>query len=113
MARPSKRVILWPDLASKSRMAAEPTSITRSIVSKLSGVMVPKSATGSPSTIQMLKILLPMMLPRRSSVSFLLAALMVVTSSGKEVPIAMIVSEIRRSDTPIALAIVEAELTTS
>ena len=88
-------------------------SIMTSIISKLSGVMVPKSATGSPSTIQILKMLLPMMLPTRISVSLFLAALIVVISSGKEVPSATIVRAITRSETPIDLAMKEAELTTS
>lgn len=84
-----------------------------SMISKLSGVMVPKSVTGRPSTIQILKILLPMILPTMSSVSPFLAALMVVMSSGREVPKAMTVRAIMRSEMPMALAMFEAEETTS
>ncbi len=87
--------------------------MTMSIISKLSGVTVPKRATGKPKTIQMLKMLLPMMLPTRSSVSPRLAALIVVMSSGSEVPNATIVRAMMRSEIPIVLAIVEAESTTS
>ena len=94
-------------------MTAEPISIMRSIISKLSGVIEPKMATGIPRTIQILKILLPMMLPTSSSCSFLRAAVMVVTSSGSEVPKATTVRAIIRSVIPMAAAIVDAELTTS
>ena len=94
-------------------MAAEPISMMMSMISKLSGVMVPKRVTGRPRTIQILKMLLPMMLPTRSSVSFFLAALIVVMSSGREVPRATMVRAMIRSDTPTDLAIKEAELTTS
>ncbi len=88
-------------------------SIARSITSKLLGVMPPAKATGKAKTIQMLKMLLPTMLPTSKSLSFFLAAMIVVTSSGRDVPSAMIVSEITRSEMPTAAAIVEAELTTS
>ncbi len=87
--------------------------MTISSISKLSGVMVPKIATGIPSTIQILKILLPMILPTRSSFSPRLAAVIVVTSSGSEVPKATTVRAIMRSEMPMVEAIVEAELTTS
>ena len=118
MSRPSERRILpslpWlPRRATSQRIAAEPIIMTMSIISKLSGEMVPKIATGRPSTIQMLKMLEPMMLPTRSSFSPRLAAVMVVTSSGNDVPSATIVSAIIRSDTPIADAMVEAESTTN
>ena len=84
-----------------------------SITSKLSGVIVPKIAPGMPSTIQILKMLLPMMLPTRSSFSPRLAAVMVVTSSGREVPNATTVRAMMRSEMPMLLAMVEAELTTN
>lgn len=74
---------------------------------------MPKIAAGRPRTIQILKILLPTMLPIRSSFSLRFAAVIVVTSSGREVPIATTVKAIMRSEMPIALAMVEAELTTS
>lgn len=111
--RPSRREILRPERATRKRTAAEPTSMMISMISKLSGVIVPKSVTGRPRTIQILKILLPMILPTRSSVSPFLAALMVVMSSGSEVPRATMVRAIIRSETPMAEAIFEAEVTTS
>lgn len=113
MRAPSPRVILRPERATRRRMAAEPTSITISRSSKLSGVTVPNNVTGRPNTMQILNMLLPMMLPTRSSVSPFLAALMVVMSSGREVPKAMTVRAIMRSDMPMAVAMVEAELTTN
>ena len=113
MRAPSPRVILRPERATRRRMAAEPTSITISRSSKLSGVTVPNNVTGRPNTMQILKMLLPMMLPTRSSVSPFLAALMVVMSSGREVPKAMTVRAIMRSDMPMAVAMAEAELTTN
>ena len=110
---PSRRVILRSLLETRRRITVAPTSMMRSIISKLLGVMVPKRATGRPRTIQMLKMLLPIMLPTRSSFSPRFAALMVVMSSGREVPKATIVRAIMRSEMPIEAAIVEAELTTS
>lgn len=84
-----------------------------SIISKLSGLMPPKIATGSPSTIQILKILLPIMLPTRSSFSWRRAAVIVVTSSGSEVPKATTVRAMIRSEIPITDAMFDAEFTTS
>ena len=110
---PSFLEIGLPRLATSQRSAAEATIIMTSIISKLSGLMPPKMATGRPSTIQILKILLPMMLPTISSFSCLLAAVMVVTSSGSEVPKATTVSAMMRSEIPMTPASVEAELTTS
>lgn len=63
--------------------------------------------------MQMLKMLLPIILPTSKSDLFCFAAVMVVTNSGSDVPIAIIVREMMRSERPIALAIIEAELTTS
>lgn len=74
---------------------------------------MPKMATGIPITIQILKMLLPMILPTTRSVSLRRAATMVVTSSGREVPRAMMVSAMMRSDTPMTWAISVALLTTS
>ena len=116
--RPSGRRMTPPEpssprLATIQRITEEPIIMIISINSKLPGVMVPKIATGRPRTIQILKILLPIMLPTRSSFSWRLAAVMVVTSSGREVPNATIVRAIMRSETPIIVARVEAELTTS
>ena len=60
----------------------------------------------------MLKILEPIILPNSKSSSPFLEDTIVVTSSGKEVPKAMIVSNITRSLNPSILAIIEALLTT-
>ncbi len=102
-----------PRLATIQRMTDEPIIMMMSRSSKLPGVMVPKIATGRPRTMQILKMLLPMMLPTRSSFSWRRAAVMVVTSSGSEVPKATTVSAIMRSEIPTMAASVEAELTTS
>ena len=91
----------------------EKISIIRSMIWKLFGVILPAMATGSARTIQILKILLPTIFPTRRSDSPFLAAETVVTSSGRDVPNAIIVSEMMRSDTPIAVAMVLAELTTN
>ena len=107
------RVILWSRRARKQSKTEEITSMVRSITSKLLGVMPPAKATGKARTMQMLKILLPTILPTSKSLSPFLAAMTVVTSSGKEVPRAIIVSEMMRSEIPIVVAMVEAEFTTS
>ncbi len=113
MSAPSRRVIFLLVVVTIQRIAADPISMIISIISKFCGVIVPKIATGSPSTIQMLKILLPTILPTSKSCSPRRAAVTVVTSSGNEVPSAMTVSEMIRSETPIADAINDAELTTN
>ena len=107
------RVILWSRRARKQSKIEEMTNMARSITSKLLGVMPPAKATGKAKTIQMLKILLPTILPTSKSLSPFLAAITVVTSSGREVPRAMMVSEMMRSEMPMASAMVEAELTTN
>ena len=66
-----------------------------------------------PSTKRILKILEPTMLPIARSASPFLAADSEVTSSGREVPNATIVSPIRLSDIPSPLAIVFAPFTTA
>ena len=91
----------------------EKISIARSMISKLFGAIEPLISTGRASTTQMLKMLLPMMLPTSRSDSPFLAAVMVVTSSGSEVPMAMTVSEMMRSEMPMVLARNEAEFTTN
>ena len=116
--RPSERLMIPPSpfsprLATIQRIIDDPIIMTMSSISKLPGVIVPKMVTGRPSTIQILKILLPTTLPTRSSFSFLRAAVTVVTSSGRDVPNATTVRAIIRSDTPIMAARVDAELTTS
>ena len=110
MATPSAREIFLPVFAKMKRRTAASAMMPRSRnwlmvsieVVGIVGETVPKMRAGRPSTMQMLKMLLPMMLPTRSSVSFFLAAVMVVTSSGSEVPKAMMVSAMMRSDTPKA-----------
>ncbi len=87
--------------------------MNRSIIWKLSGVMVPKMATGRPMTMQILKMLLPIISPTMRSVSLRRAATMVVTSSGSEVPSAITVREIIRSEMPIDEAMNEALFTTA
>ena len=91
----------------------EITSITKSIISKLFGVIPPANATGKAKTTQILKILLPTILPTSRSLSPFFAAITVVTSSGRDVPSAIIVREMTRSEMPIVVAMVEAEFTTS
>ena len=88
-------------------------SMKRSMVWKLFGVILPAMTTGNARTMQILKILLPTMLPIRRSDSPFLAAVIVVTSSGREVPRAITVREMMRSEIPIVLAMKLAELTTS
>ena len=92
---------------------AEKTNMMRSRVSKFSGLIPPDMAIGRARTIQILKILLPTILPTRRSDSPFLAAVMVVISSGREVPSATMLSEMIRSEMPMAVAMVEAELTTN
>ncbi len=113
MRLPSARVILWSNRVTSHKTKVEPTSIAISSTSKSCGIMAPKMATGSPNTMQILKILLPIMLPTSRSCSPRRAAIMVVTSSGSEVPIAMIEREMMRSEIPMVAATAEAELTTS
>ena len=91
----------------------ENTNIIKSMASKLFGDILPEKATGRARTIQMLKILLPTILPISKSDSPFLAAVMVVTNSGNEVPRATIVREMIRSEIPAAPAIKDAELTTN
>ncbi len=94
-------------------MAEDAINIIRSRNSKLVGEMEPEIATGRARTMQILKMLLPTMFPTKRSLSPFLAAVTVVTNSGREVPSATIVKETMRSEMPMAVAIVEAELTTS
>ena len=110
---PARRVILRSRRARMQTRMVEMNSMTRSMISKFSGVIAPEIATGRARTMQILKILLPTMLPIRRSDSPFLAAVIVVTSSGSEVPSAMMESEMMRSEIPMAEAMVEAELTTS
>ena len=110
---PSFLEIGLPRRATNQSNAAEATIITTSTISKLSGLMPPKMTTGRPSTIQILKMLLPIMLPTKSSFSPRRAAVMVVTSSGREVPKATTVRAMMRSEIPMTEAISEAEFTTS
>ena len=103
---PSVRVITWPRRAKRQSNIEDIISMTRSIVSKLFGVIPPAKATGKANTTQMLKILLPTILPTSKSLSFFLAAITVVTSSGRDVPSAIMVREIMRSEIPTVVAMV-------
>jgi len=85
----------------------------RSMNSKFAGLMPPEITIGSANTMQMLNMLLPTILPTSRSDSPFLAAVMVVTSSGREVPRATTVSETIRSEIPMTVAMLDAELTTS
>jgi len=64
-------------------------------------------------SIPILKILLPIILPTIMSCSFLIAAIIVVESSGSDVPIATAVILITSSLIPTTLAIKIAESTTN
>lgn len=104
---------MWLFLARKQSKSDENININKSMASKWPGVIPSVKTTGSAKTIQILKILLPIILPTRRSDLFCLAAVIVVTSSGKDVPIAIMVRDMMRSESPILVAILEAELTTS
>ena len=65
----------------------------------------PKTETGIPKTIPILKILLPTTLPIAISYSPFRVAETLVTNSGKLVPKAITVKAINLSLIPIALAI--------
>ena len=95
------------------RIREEASSMIKSIVWKLSGLIPPAMATGRAKTIQILKMLLPTMLPTSKSDSPFLAAEIVVTNSGRDVPKAMTERDIILSEIPIAPAMKEAEFTTS
>ena len=103
----------WSMRANSHNTIVASINTAMSIIWKLSGVTEPKIATGRPNTIQILKMLLPTILPISNSVSPLRAALIVVTSSGREVPSATTVRAIIRSEMPILVAMLEAELTTN
>lgn len=66
-----------------------------------------------PNTRNVLNILDPIMFPTTKSSFFLNKATKETTSSGRDVPIAKSVAEIRNSDRPRLVAIVVAESTTS
>lgn len=84
----------------------------KSILVKLLALIPPNMATGTPNTIQILKMLLPMILPTNISCSPFIDEIIVVTNSGKDVPNAIIVSDINLSLHPIILAILDALSTT-
>ena len=113
MSKPSARLILRSRRASRQISTVDAMSIMRSMVSKLAGEMEPETAIGKASTMQILKMLLPTMLPTSRSLSPFLAAVTVVTSSGSEVPSAITEREMMRSEIPMVAARKEAELTTS
>lgn len=109
---PSPLVIFIEVFEKTKSISAEITIIARSIIWKLDCAMPPKITTGTPNTRQILKILLPIILPTSKSCSPFFAETMVVTSSGRDVPNAIIVKEMMRSLTPRASAILEALSTT-
>ena len=71
-----------------------------SIILKPFALIVPNIATGTPKTIHILNILLPIMLPTNKSCSPLIDAVIDVISSGNDVPNAIIVKAIILSLTP-------------
>ena len=83
----------------------------KSIGLKLDGVTLPYIVTGIPSTMQILNILLPIILPSNKSCCPFLDDTIVVTSSGSDVPNAIIVKDIILSLSPKAEAISLALLT--
>ena len=96
-----------------NKIIADIIKIIKSNLAKLFTIISPKSNTGIPKTIAILKILLPIILPTSKSVSRFKAATIDVTNSGSDVPRAIIVKEIILSLTPNFLAIVVAEETTN
>ena len=70
------------------------------------------TSEAAPSTLMMLKTLLPTRLPMLISISFLRAATTEVASSGREVPKATIVNPINFSLTPSICIIFTADSTT-
>lgn len=100
-------------VAKRKSSTEDAINMIKSMLWKLTGVIVPYMATGIPRTIHILKMLLPIMLPSSKSCSFFLDETMVVINSGKEVPKAMIVREITLSLIPIVVAIEVAFLTTN
>ena len=74
--------------------------------------MPPNKATGIPNTTPILKILLPTTFPIAISYSPFFVAVILVTSSGRDVPKAIIGNDINLSLIPIILAIITAESTT-
>ena len=75
--------------------------------------MFPKIVIGMPNTIPILKILLPTTLPIAISYSPFFVATILVTSSGRLVPNAIIVRAMTLSLTPTILAISLAASTTA
>jgi len=73
----------------------------------------PRITIGKPSTMQMLKMLLPTMLPIAMLFSPFFAATTVVTNSGRDVPIEMIVTDIIFWLMPMLSARVATFLTTN
>ena len=91
---PSSLDIFLADSAKINKAIEEPINIMISIIWKLLGVIVPYIATGIPSTIHILKMLLPMILPISKSCSPFLEDTIVVINSGKLVPKAIMVKAI-------------------
>ena len=91
---------------------ADRINIAISIIEKPEAFIVPNIATGSPKTIQILNILLPIILPTNSSSSPFFEDAIDVISSGSDVPKAIIVRPIILSLIPNTLAIDVEYLTT-
>ena len=112
MINPSNRVISFFVSANTNNKQEELIKKNKSIKLNVVGVIVPNNATGIPNTTHILKILLPIIFPRSKSCSPFFEETIVVTSSGNEVPRAIIVSAINLSLNPIFVAIEEALFTT-
>lgn len=81
------------------------SKIVNTSIIKMSENILPFTGSGSitddaPKTNRILKMLLPTIFPRAISLSFFKAAVMDVASSGKDVPIAIMVKPTRASLIP-------------
>ena len=88
---PSSLLIFLADSAKMNKASEDNTKVKISTIWKLPGVIPPKIATGIPNTIQILKMLLPIILPTSKSCSPFLEETIVVINSGRDVPKAIIV----------------------
>lgn len=84
---PSSLSIFLSSLAKKYKTVADKVIMNISIRLKLLVVTLPRRITGNPRTKPMLKIFVPIMLPRMISNSPFLAEVMARIISGDEVPI--------------------------
>ncbi len=109
---PPVRVILFENNA-KTAISAPDASITSKSAREECVSAIGLIADERPVMNAMLNILEPTILPMAMSFSFFIAATTLVTSSGKDVPAATIVSPTRDSLIPKSLAILDALSTTS